>query len=356
MHFVDIELSNSYRLRDRKKSDNNRWRVMEIDKNTVRIIFKYKTDLKFFQTQMLPIRHGMSRIFNKHGTGGGPNPFKLSVDTSREDTSHDHQSAPQQEVETKNVKGDKLGCGSSACIYWQAGSDEVNKIFFQESIDKQLDLKEHTANQEVLQILKSSDNIVIIKSDKLAPRGQIKYRLCDGETLHEILVNKTRLNSIQYKYDLFDNVRSTVSSILLKLNTNKPKAMYHCDIKPENIMLCQGIVTLIDFGVSGPECNTGTTPLYTPVDVNLNVTFADGMYYGRISSEMFAIIVNNTNNEDLGKPHDMWALGVVLLVILGKKTTEESDETYDSRFHVALDLINPVACRLLTALLRMRLK
>ena len=130
-------------------------------------------------------------------------------------------------------------------------------------------------------------------------------------------------------------------------NLNTP--LLHCDLKPDNIMLCtddpktKELVKLIDFGISGTRCGTGT-PNFVPfqmsfnhVDVFTKITEEDyyatikERYYNRITEDKYKTIIGTINvdklrGEDVSTQYDMWALGLILMIILGDEYITEYQE------------------------------
>jgi len=361
--------------------DKSRWSVKKLGRNNVIISFKYNIDLKRF----LSTAPGMARMFKKQ-IGGGPaeGPVgPVGISEGPVGTPEGPVGTPvrpkrkmlilqlllpsnpllkrQRCMDSKtSPKNDSvaLGYGSSACVYRKKDDDDedkVVKVFHDSAIALDLDVNEHNANQDVVRILKSNENTVILEkydatkldNSALAPRGTIMYSFCDGETLDSKLKVLEKEEDI---FGLFDDVHETLSKLLKTLNDD---GYYHCDLKPENIMICKinqkDIVTLIDFGIAGRTCTSGT-PMYSRAEFALKVKTVVGNYYDRLSKETYDLIIENIKNEDIGKPYDMWALGLILLIILGKTC-----ETTDKRYQIAINLMNPHAkLDLLNLLLEMK--
>ncbi|CAL1542266.1 unnamed protein product [Lymnaea stagnalis] len=127
-----------------------------------------------------------------------------------------------------------------------------------------------------------------------------------GESLYQLVAKQ----SADKKYDVLDKLPSIVRSILLALVYLNDKGYVHCDIKPENICVKEGIIKLIDFG----SCN------------RISDTKNDVYTLDYMSPEQLQHL-NESDNEDYSigpskyKPDhksDMWAAFMVFLFIVKK--------------------------------------
>ena len=133
---------------------------------------------------------------------------------------------------------------------------------------------------------------------------------CEGYSLDSLIQAKSK------QPGLFAKTTNAVLRVLSVLHGAKPP-IFHTDIKPDNLMLCDGVVKVIDFGL----CTYKDTPLgnFTPTD-----------------QRGFLNVQEHTDN-------DLYALGVTLHLIIAYGIDTECTQ-YDMKFANAL-----MACKMRTA-------
>jgi serine/threonine protein kinase len=176
----------------------------------------------------------------------------------------------------------------------------------------------------------------------------IQYKNCWGNTLTSFLVKIKNLkvdetSKKEILTDLFIKVAFACLSLLILFHE---KGLHHCDLKPENIMLCDidggTKVKIIDFGIMSKKCETPTpTPFYkinelTMYNRNLlerykdlrYITIIDENYYeqvgiilnDKIKSVVQKVIMDakqSYNDKDLidYKKDEFFTLGIILAKI-----------------------------------------
>jgi serine/threonine protein kinase len=127
------------------------------------------------------------------------------------------------------------------------------------------------------------------------------YELMPNGSLHDILRNKQRSNSITWKTRI--RIASNICSALIFLHSVKPHGLVHGDLKPANILLDSNYMgKLSDFGTGRPlqQTDTRITPHHY---TNIMGTFA------YMDPEIF-------KTGEMTAHNDVYSFGIVLLELV----------------------------------------
>ena len=241
----------------------------------------------------------------------------------------------------------RLGVGSSGTVYATADPTIAVKIFeykggieeevtanktFKKKIDDPKVLTKHTLfHEKSFEITKFPDN-----------QQCIIYRRCYGPSLKELLYGKMNI------YDLKQCLESTYECMVNLLNPLWKRNIYHCDIKPDNMMFCNNVVKLIDLGslMRKGEC-FGVSPVFIPTTrlhvklrmymENKNIEINDSnlnQVVKRTIKDVYNVILSDEQIKQLGSyrhiNNDRYACCMTLFILLDFiKSKGSSDNDFE---------------------------
>ena len=185
-------------------------------------------------------------------------------------------------------------------------------------------------NQEhhKLMLLNKLDDAVREKYTLLLPRynaikntnsSGITFKHCKGKNLIDVLEN------LQQRERLEIAVKS-IEALLYVCNELFKLGYSHCDIKPNNMMVCEDNIKIIDFGsISKSKLSCNGTPMFYPENAVLFLTFLNkydgGKNHISVSPKTIHIlqsVAQSLNYKDAGSStftRDLYAIGLTLAII-----------------------------------------
>jgi serine/threonine protein kinase len=154
----------------------------------------------------------------------------------------------------------------------------------------------------------------------------IKYKNCFGPTVHEYLA-KSKKFTLNIKVPVYKELFFKTARALLVVNhVMNNRGWCHCDIKPQNLMVCENgygqmNVRVIDFGLSMFSKCDGESELYTRKfwqSLNYMEELEHGLlqrFDEKFMSELWKTIKQSSDISNRICGNDMFAIGLTLAMI-----------------------------------------